>query len=85
MLDYVQEKVVEPPSKAPIAAKKKYRKSEVKAKKILVDSIQKHLISCISDLGTSKEMYDKLIGMFCGNFTVEILLQQLELILLIVN
>ena len=41
VLDYVQEKVVEPPSIAPTAAKTKHRKGEVKAKKICFDYIQK--------------------------------------------
>ena len=50
VLDYVQGKVVEPPSNAPAAAKTKYRKCEVKAKKILIDSIQKHLVVYIFDL-----------------------------------
>jgi len=49
VLDYVQGKVVEPPSNASAAAKTKYRKGEVKAKKILIDSIQKHLVVYISD------------------------------------
>ena len=30
----------------------------------MFDSIQKHLVAYISDLGTSKEIYDKLVGMF---------------------
>ena len=63
VLDYVQGKAMEPPSNAPVAVKMKYRKGEVKAKKILIDSIQKHLVAYISNLGTSKELYDKLVGM----------------------
>eukprot|EP00253_Pinus_taeda_P026306 PITA_26306 len=73
VLDYVQGKVVEPLSNAPAAAKMKYRKGEIKAKKILVDSIQNHLVAYISDLGTSKEIYDKLIGMFKVNNANQIL------------
>ena len=64
VLDYVQGKVAEPPSNALAIVKTKYKKGEVKAKKILVDSIQKHLVAYISDLGTSKEIYDMLVGMF---------------------
>ena len=66
-MDYVQGKVAEPPSNAPAAAKMKDEKGEVKAKRIIIDSIQKHLVAYISDLGTSKEMYDKLVGMFKVN------------------
>ena len=39
----------------------------VKAKKIIVDSIHKPLVAYIFDLETSKEMYDKLVGMFKVN------------------
>ena len=60
VLDYVQGKVVEPTSNAPFSTKTKYIKCEVKENKILVDSIQNHLVSFISDLGTSKEIYDRL-------------------------
>eukprot|EP00253_Pinus_taeda_P006779 PITA_06779 len=63
-MDYVQGNITEPPSNAPIATKSKYKKGEVKAKKIIRDSIHKHLVAYISNLGTSKEMYDKLVSMF---------------------
>lgn len=56
--------MVEPPLNAPVAAKRKYKKGEVKAKRIIIDSIQKHLVAYIYDLGTYKEMYDLLIGIF---------------------
>jgi len=71
--NYVRERVVEPPSNAPAAAKTTYNKGEVKAKKIIVDSIQKHLVAYISDLETSNEMYDKLVGMFKVNNANKIL------------
>ena len=71
-VDYVQGRVVEPPSNATNAAKTKYKKGEVKAKKIIIDSIEKYLVAYI-DLGTSKEMYDKMIGMFKVNNANQIL------------
>ena len=43
---------------------RKYKKGEVKAKKIIKDSIHKHMVTYIFKLGTSKEMYDKLVSMF---------------------
>ena len=61
---YVQGNIVKPPSNASVAAKTKYKKGEVKAKKIIRDSIHTHLVAYISNLGTSKEMYDKLVSMF---------------------
>ena len=64
VMDYVQGKIHEPPSNASAAAKTKYRRGEVKAKIIIRDSIHKHLVSYISELGTSKEMNDKLVSMF---------------------
>ena len=72
-MDYVQGKIVEPPSNASVATKTKCKKGEVKAKKIIRDSIQKHLVAYISELGTSKEMYDKLVGMFKANNANQIL------------
>lgn len=64
VLDYVQGKFMEPPSNALVAMKTKYRKGEFKAKKNLIDTIQNNLVAYISDFGTSKEIYDKLVGMF---------------------
>ena len=55
-MDYVQGKVAKPPSNAPVVAKTKDKKGEIKAKNIIRDSIQKHLVAYISDLGTSKEI-----------------------------
>ena len=55
---------MEPPSNAPAVGKTNYKKGEVKAKIIIISSIQKNLVAYIYNLGTSKEMYDNLIGMF---------------------
>ena len=57
-------KINEPPSNALTATKTKYRKWEVKVNMIIKDSIHKHLVVYIFELGTSKEMYDKLVSMF---------------------
>eukprot|EP00253_Pinus_taeda_P010706 PITA_10706 len=73
VMDYVKGRVVEPPSNAFAATQTKYNKGEVKAKKIIVDSIHKPLVAYISDLETSKEMYDKLIGMFKVNNANQVL------------
>ena len=48
-------------------------KVENKVKKITEDSIHKHLVSYISELSTSKEMYDKLVGMFGASNANQIL------------
>eukprot|EP00253_Pinus_taeda_P002314 PITA_02314 len=72
-MDYVKGRVVDPPSNVPAAAKTKYKKGEVKAKKIIVDSIHKPFVAYIYDLETSKEMYDKLVGMFKVNNANQVL------------
>ena len=60
-MDYVQGKIQELPSATTIAAKTKYKKEEIKAKLMIRESIHKSLVAYISELGTSKEMYDKLV------------------------
>ena len=57
----VQGKIQEPPSTATIAAKTKCKKGEIKEKLMIRDSIHKSMVAYISELGTSKEMYDKLV------------------------
>lgn len=73
VMDYVQGKISEPPSNAPTAAKTKYKKGEFKAKKIIRDSIHKDLVAYISDLNTSKEIYDMLVSMFKSSNANQIL------------
>jgi hypothetical protein len=41
-------------------ANEKFKKNEVKAKRILTDSIKDHLIPNVSELKTLKEMFDAL-------------------------
>ena len=72
-MDYVKGRIAEPPSNASVAAQTKYKKDEVKVKKINVDSIHKPLVAYISDLETSKEMYDKMVGMFKVNNANQVL------------
>ena len=60
VLDHVRGNIVEPPSNAPVAVRKKWKTSEVKTKKIIWDSIDKHLVAYISELDTSKEIYNRL-------------------------
>ena len=74
VMDYVQGKIQEPPSNAAVSTKMKYRKGETKAKMIIRDSIHKHLVAYISELKTSKEMYDKLLNMFRASNANQILL-----------
>jgi hypothetical protein len=57
LLDHVKQVLPEPKQEE---AKAEFRKNEVKAKRILTDSIKDHLIPNVSKLKTSKEMFDAL-------------------------
>eukprot|EP00253_Pinus_taeda_P015802 PITA_15802 len=74
VLDHVRGGIAEPPSNAFVAARNKWTKGEVKAKKIIQDSIDKHLVAYISDLDTSKEIYDRLVNLFKFNDANQVLL-----------
>jgi enterochelin esterase-like enzyme len=41
-----------------------HRKREVKAKRVLLDSVKDHLIPHISKKKTTKDMYDALVGLY---------------------
>ena len=74
VMDYVQGKIQDPPSTATVAPKSKYKKGKIKAKLMIRDSIHKSLVSYISELGTSKDMYDNLVNMFKVNNANQVLL-----------
>ena len=76
VMDYVQDKIQEPPSTTTIVAKTTYKKGEIKAKLMTRDSIHRSLVAYISKLGTSKEMYDKLVPMFKANNANQVILQE---------
>ena len=44
--------------------KAKYKKNEAKAKRISIDSVKDHFITCVAELKTAKAMLDALIGLF---------------------
>lgn len=64
VMEYVEGNVVETPESAITNVKSKYKKCEVKAKKIIVDSLKDHIITYVSKLKNSKDMYNMLIGMY---------------------
>jgi hypothetical protein len=45
-------------------AKEKFKKNEVKAKRILTDSIKDHLIPDVSEIKTTKDMFDSLTRLY---------------------
>jgi hypothetical protein len=57
ILDHVKQVLPEPEEED---TKEKYKKNEIKAKRILIDSIKDHLISNVSELKMQKEMFDDL-------------------------
>ena len=73
LMDYALGKIQEPPSTATAAAKTKYKKGEIKAKLMIRESIHKSLVAYISELNTSKEMYDNLFHVFKANNVNEVL------------
>jgi hypothetical protein len=60
LLDHVKKMLLEPGDEA----KAKFKKNEVKAKRILTNSIKDHLIPNVSKLKTAKEMFDALTRLY---------------------
>ena len=48
-------------------------------KKIIRNSIHKHLVAYISEFSTSKEMYDKLVSMFRARNANQVLFFKIQL------
>jgi hypothetical protein len=61
LLDHIKQMLPKPEEED---AKAKFRKNEVKAKRILTDSIKDHLIPNVSELKTLKEMFDALTRLY---------------------
>ena len=61
LLKFVNEKVLEP---KPEEAKSQWRKCDVKARRILVDSVKDHLVLQISEKKTARNMFKTLKKLF---------------------
>jgi hypothetical protein len=61
--EFIKEEVPEPEEDV---AKAKYKKSLVKEKRIIVNSIKDHLIPHVSSLTTPKQMFDALSRLYEG-------------------
>jgi hypothetical protein len=71
--EYVEGVVPSPTDPQELAA---HRKKEVKAKRMLLDSVKDHLIPHISEKKTTKEMYDALVGLYqSGNASRKLILK----------
>ena len=64
VLDFIQGRVPEPPVNASAVVKNKHKKGELKAKQIIVDGLQGNLLAYVGNLRMSKDMYDKIVGMY---------------------
>jgi hypothetical protein len=71
VLDIVKGKIVEPQFEAgkenepqKVAAMEKFKDNDINAMSIIVDSVKDHLIPYISNLDSSKKMYDALTNLF---------------------
>ena len=60
---FIKENVSEPKEDA---AKEKYKKDMIRAKRIIADSIKDHLIPQVSSKNTPKDMFDALTKMYEG-------------------
>jgi hypothetical protein len=60
---FIKENVSEPKEDA---AKEKYKKDMIKAKRIISDSIKDHLIHQVSSKNTTKDMFDALTRLYEG-------------------
>jgi hypothetical protein len=65
-LDHVKNMLPEPEDEE---AKEKFKKNEVKAKRILADSINDHMIPNVSKLKTAEEIFDSLTRLYERNKT----------------
>lgn len=63
VMEHVKGPITKPP-KEDAQALARYMKGEVRAQKILIESIKYSLIPYVSKLETSKEIYDKLVELF---------------------
>jgi len=63
VMQYVAGEIIEP-SKDKAQELAKYKKGEVRAQRIIVESIKDSLVPFVANLKTSKAMYDKLVNLY---------------------
>jgi hypothetical protein len=66
LLDHIKKMLSEPKDEE---AREKFKKNEVKDKRILTESIKDHLIPNVSELKTTKDMFDSLTRLYEINNT----------------
>ena len=83
-MSYIKGSTIQP-SKEDIQAYTKYMKGDVRARRILIESIQDSLIPSVSNLESSKEIYDKLVELFSKGSAGEIISPRQKLYKLIMS
>ena len=78
VMDHVKGSITSP-AKEDAQALAKFMKGEVRAQRILIESIKDPLIPYVSKLDTSKEIYDKLVELFSISTSGEVISLRQEL------
>ena len=71
-MDHIQGSITQP-TKVDTQEHARFMKEEVRAQMILIESIKDFLISYVSKLKTSKEIYDKLVELFSVSTAGEVI------------
>ena len=72
VMGFIKGSTIQPP-KEDILAYVKYMRGDIRARRILIESIKDSLIPYVSKLESSKEIYDKLVELFLKCSTKEII------------
>ena len=73
VLEYIQGRMPKPPENASASLKNRCKKGESKAKQIIVDGLQDHLLAYVGKLRKYKDMHDNIVGMYEINNLNEII------------
>ena len=72
VIGFIEGSTIQPP-KEDILPYIKYMQGDIRARRILIESIKDSLIPYVSKLESSKEIYDKLVELFSKGSTKEII------------
>ena len=72
VMGYIEGSTIQP-SREDVLAYIKYMKGDIRARRILIESIKDSLIPYVSNLESSKEIYDKLVELFSKGSAGEII------------
>ena len=75
---HVKGSIVKPPQEG-AQVLSKYMKGEIRAQRILIESIKDSLIPYVAKLEKSKDIYDKLVELFCVSTAGEVISLRIEL------